>query len=373
MFCTNCGKKIPDGSKFCGYCGADLSEAYAKPADVKPAEPKPEKPPVEVKPEVKKEPVKQDTGLRTEVLARPEPKKEEVKQAPKKEAPKQVPPVQPSQPQHTTSQPQYQKPPVQQAQPAKPQYQAPPVNPAPSASQPQYQKPPVNPNPQYQNQQRQYNNQSQYQQAPHYQQQYNQPQYQQNISVSENDFKLLTKCFTSPYADITLSPIVSVIVFAVVFLINWLSFFGIFSNGLAVTIVVLAGMYVLEYIDRGASSTFAQTTGRIAFHLVLPAVIMLVAGLCGRLFMNSVAGFAFAYSYGSGSSFPDLGLLLFMLFFMVLSVNAFVIIQAHGLKKKTTGAIYAYIIVITLIIVICMAIVSVSSIKSGYDSLTSLF
>lgn len=370
MFCTNCGKKIPDGSKFCGYCGADLSDAYTKPADVKPAEPKPEKPPVEVKPEVKKESVKQDTGLRTEVLARPEPKKEEVKPAPKKEEPKKVPPVQPAQPQHT-SQPQYQKPPVQQAQP---QYQAPPVNQTPKASQPQYQKPPVNPNPQpqYQNQQRQYN-QSQYQQAPHYQQQYNQPQYQQNISVSENDFKLLTKCFTSPYADITLSPVVSVIVFAVVFLINWLSFFGIFSNGLAVTIVVLAGMYVLEYIDRGASSAFAQTTGRIAFHLVLPAVIMLVAGLCGRLFMNSIAGFALAYSYGSGSSFPDLGLLLFMLFFMVLSVNAFVMIQAHGLKKKTTGAIYAYIIVITLIIVICMAIVSVSSIKSGYDSLTSLF
>ncbi len=365
MFCTNCGKKIPDGSKFCGYCGADLSDAYVKPAGSQPQEPNTEgKAPVDVKPEVKQETVKPAQGLKTEVLARPsEPKKEEVKPV--------VPAVsekkQPEHPQQT-SQPQYQKPPVQ---PSKPQYQAPPVKPAPKASQPQYQKPPVNPNPQYQNQQRQQYNQAQYQQAPHYQQPYNQPQYQQNSSVSEADFKLLTKCFTSPYADITLSPIVSVIVFVAVFLINWLSFFGIFSNGLAVTLVVLAGMYVLEYIDRGASSTFAQTTGRIAFHLVLPATIMLVAGLCGRLFLNSVSSFAFGY--GSGSSFPDLGTLLFMLFFMVLSINSFVIIQTHGLKKKTTGAVYAYIIVIALIIVICLAIVSVSSIKSGYDSLTSLF
>jgi len=27
MFCTNCGKQIPDGSKFCPYCGAKLSLA----------------------------------------------------------------------------------------------------------------------------------------------------------------------------------------------------------------------------------------------------------------------------------------------------------------------------------------------------------
>jgi len=27
MFCPNCGKQIPDGSKFCPYCGAKLSLA----------------------------------------------------------------------------------------------------------------------------------------------------------------------------------------------------------------------------------------------------------------------------------------------------------------------------------------------------------
>ena len=26
MFCPNCGKELPDGSKFCGFCGADISK-----------------------------------------------------------------------------------------------------------------------------------------------------------------------------------------------------------------------------------------------------------------------------------------------------------------------------------------------------------
>ena len=25
MFCPNCGKELPDGSKFCGFCGADIA------------------------------------------------------------------------------------------------------------------------------------------------------------------------------------------------------------------------------------------------------------------------------------------------------------------------------------------------------------
>lgn len=357
MFCTNCGKKIPNGSKFCGYCGADLSDAYVKPKGAQPQEPKPEKPPVDVKKEVKSEP-----GLKTEVLARPsEPEKEKVKpkEPVKKEEPKQAP-VQPSQPQHQNTAPKT----------SQSQYQAPPVKPAP---QPQYQNPNYANQQQYQAPNHQYS-QPQYQQASQYQQ-YNQPGYQQKPAVTSNDFKLLGKCFTDPYADIVLSPIVSVIVFVAVFIINWISFFGIFSNGLAVTIVVIAGMYVMEYIDKVNTANMAEITGRIAFHLVLPATIMLVAGLCGRYFMNSVSSFAtaYAYNYGSSSSFPDFGTLLFMLFFMILSINAFVMIQVHGLKKKTTGSVYTYVIIIALIIVICIAIVSVSSIKSGYDSLTSLF
>lgn len=38
MKCPYCGKEVPDGVKFCGYCGAKLDEAKA-PIDVTPAEP----------------------------------------------------------------------------------------------------------------------------------------------------------------------------------------------------------------------------------------------------------------------------------------------------------------------------------------------
>ena len=40
MFCSNCGKQIPDGSKFCPYCGAPVmkivSETSLKQAKEKP-------------------------------------------------------------------------------------------------------------------------------------------------------------------------------------------------------------------------------------------------------------------------------------------------------------------------------------------------
>ncbi|MGC9000874.1 WG repeat-containing protein, partial [Caldisericum sp.] len=30
MFCPNCGRQIPDGSKFCPYCGASLEGKYVE-------------------------------------------------------------------------------------------------------------------------------------------------------------------------------------------------------------------------------------------------------------------------------------------------------------------------------------------------------
>ena len=72
MFCSNCGAKLPDGSKFCAECGASLNPAPAatafKPAPLTMEEPVPE---------VKEAPVKVETPMAAPVVETPAPAEKE--------------------------------------------------------------------------------------------------------------------------------------------------------------------------------------------------------------------------------------------------------------------------------------------------------
>ena len=46
MFCTNCGKQLPDGTAFCTNCGHDLRALTQRPAPAAPMTPIPPVPPV---------------------------------------------------------------------------------------------------------------------------------------------------------------------------------------------------------------------------------------------------------------------------------------------------------------------------------------
>lgn len=197
------------------------------------------------------------------------------------------------------------------------------------------------------------------------------------VSVDENEFKVLKKCFTDPYADEILSPVLSVVVFVSLFFINWLAFYRMAINGLAVTVVVLAGIYLLEYIDKGHECDFKEMTGRIGFHLVLPAVLMLGSGIFLYFFWDGLESYMqnliYNITYGSYNgnfmlSLPDMGPAVIGVILEFLSVVSFVLIEGHGLHRKSAGFVYAAIIIITLILVASGAIV----IKNVVGEITSM-
>lgn len=203
---------------------------------------------------------------------------------------------------------------------------------------------------------------------------------QQPTTVNLNEFKMLKDCFTNPYSDESLSLVVSIVVFAAMFLINWITFLNVVAGGIGVTAVVIAGMYLLEYLDKGQEWDGKKATGRIAFRLVLPSVAMLVSGLFIRLFANQVmayfdAGSMFSFS-GSNSGDPNVGLLIIGLLLMLISITAFIMIETHALHKKSTGFVYVSILIITAIIVGSVLIVAKgaeSSISGGLSSMISDF
>ena len=197
------------------------------------------------------------------------------------------------------------------------------------------------------------------------------------VSVNANEFSVLTKCFTDPYADEILSPVLSVIVFAAMFFINWLTFFRSAVNGLSVTAVVLVGMYLLEYIDKGHECDIREMTGRIGFHLVLPSVIMLLSGIFYYFFWNGLESYfnslQFSNFSGNGmNTLPDTGVLVIGLILMNLSIVSFILIEAHGFHKKSTGFVYAAVIIITLILIASAGFVFAEVKSSALGEITSL-
>ena len=66
MFCENCGNQIPDGSKFCGGCGAKV-----EPAQAAPQRPVPPPPPPVNTPPVQSAPPRQQTYASPQPAVRP--------------------------------------------------------------------------------------------------------------------------------------------------------------------------------------------------------------------------------------------------------------------------------------------------------------
>lgn len=197
----------------------------------------------------------------------------------------------------------------------------------------------------------------------------------QQSSTDLSEFKQLGNCFTKPFSDESLSVPVSIIVFAGMFLINWFTFFGQIECGVGVTAIVLAGIYLLEYFDEGQMWDGRKATGKIAFRLVLPSVLMFAGGAFIRYYGHAMTKSLQSYSVfgNTGSSSPGEGPVYIGLFLILLSVISFIMIETHGLHKNSTGFIYVKILIVTVIVVASIVLVGKVSADNAVDAIMSLF